>query len=296
MRTDVFEVTAASELAAPSEKPPEFSLHNGHLATDLAIKTFETDGVVCLRKVLTAAEVQTLSEGADQSFQTPGPLGYKVEQPGGTGTFYYDFNMHQRLDSFRWLVFDSHVPALGGELMRSPGVTLYYSNLFIKQPASKTPSPWHEDASYQRMNGLNVINFWIALDPIPAETALMFKRGSHLRQEPVYKAYHFDGGKDYDQPIISNDRVEMPPFAEIERAYETVWWDLSHGDALVFTQRTLHAAPGNTRDTHRRAVNLMLLGDDVTYNAALGESDPPFKDETLTDGQHPAGQVFIRLR
>ena len=65
---------------------------------------------------------------------------------------------------------------------------------------------------------------------------------------------------------------------------------------MVFTQRTLHAAPGNTRNTPRRAANLMLLGDDVTYNAASGESDPPFKDETLVDGQHPAGQVFIRLR
>ena len=124
----------------------------------------------------------------------------------------------------------------------------------------------------------------------------MFKRASHRRHSPVYQAYHFDGGKDYDHPVITRDRVKMPTFSELDVQFETIWWELGPGDAVVFTQRTLHAAPGNTRSTRRRAANLMLLGDDVTYNAAAGESDPPFKDDVLEGGQHPAGDIFVRLR
>ena len=296
MCPDVFEVIAASELESPSVRPPAFALGDGGSVAEAAIETFESDGVVCLREALRESEVEALRLATDQSYESPGPLGYKVDQPDQTGTFYYDFNMHERLEAFRWLVFDSHIPDVAAALMRSPGVTLYYSNLFIKQPGSRAPSPWHEDASYQRMNGLNVINFWLALDRIPAETALMFKRGSHLRVTPVYQAYHFDGGKNYDHPVITRDRVAMPSFDELDSRFKTIWWELNPGDALVFTQRTLHAAPGNTLATRRRAANLMLLGDDVTYNAASGESDPPFKDESLEDGQHPAGEVFVRLR
>ena len=293
MATDVFQVTPASALEPPRDHPPVFKLEEGRFTDRSALAAFERDGVVCLREVLNNGQVEVLREGADQSYQHPGPLGYKVGQPA---SFYYDFNMHERLEPFRWLVFDSHIPEVGAALMRSPGVTLYYSNLFIKEPGTRVPSPWHEDASYQRMNGLNVINFWIALDSIPAQTALMFKRGSHRRAGPVYQAYHFDGGKEYEHPVITRDRVEMPSFKTLDAQFDTVWWELNPGDALVFTQRTLHGAPGNTTDTRRRATNLMLLGDHVTYNAALGESDPPFKDESLADGQHPAGEVFVRLR
>lgn len=291
-----FEVIPASKLTAPRELPPEFTLEDSRLAGDAAIAAFETTGVVCLRKVLDSTQVEALREGADASYENPGPLGYKVDLPDQPGAFYYDFNMHERLPAFRWLVFDSHIPDVGAALMRSPGVTLYYSNMFIKQPGSSTPSPWYEDASYQRMNGLNVINFWIALDCIPSEIALMFKRASHRRGSPIYRAYHFDKGKDYDHPVITRNRVKMPTFSELDTQFETIWWELNPGDAVVFTQRTLHAAPGNTRNTRRRAVNLMLLGDDVTYNAAAGESDPPFKDDGLEDGQHPAGEIFVRLR
>ena len=136
MGTDVFDVVAASELEPPRHKPPEFMLDGLQLADGMAIDVFETDGVVCLRDVLSPARVEALRRDTDESYENPGPLGYKVDQPDGSGTFYYDFNMHERLPAFQWLVFNSHVPDVGAALMRSPGVTLYYSNLFIKQPAS----------------------------------------------------------------------------------------------------------------------------------------------------------------
>ena len=296
MSSSVFDVVPASALTRRSDAPSAYDIGPDGSPSEESIAAFERDGVVCLRGVLGEEEVVSLQDAVDRSAQQPGPLGYKVGTPGEPGFFYYDFEMHQRLDAFRWLVFDSRVPDIGAALMRSVGVTLYYSNLFIKDAYCDASTPWHEDAAYQRMNGMSVINFWLALDEVPEETALLFKRGSHLRDSQVYEAYHFDGGKPYDHPIITRDRVEMPAFADLDRAFPTIWWTVRPGDALVFTQRTLHAAPGNPRDKPRRAANLMLLGDAATYNASPGESDPPFKDETLADGVHPAGDQFIRLR
>jgi ectoine hydroxylase-related dioxygenase (phytanoyl-CoA dioxygenase family) len=292
----VFDVTPASELSSAGVAIPD-SVQVGDTAwRGPAVDRFEADGVVCLRGVLDSDHVDQLRRDADRSSESPGPLGYKIGAAGEPGFFYYDFQLHERLDAFRWLVFDSAVPDHAATLMRSNSVTLYYSNMFIKDAGSEASTPWHEDASYSRMHGLNVINFWLALDTIPTETTLMFKQGSHKRDEPIYTAYHFDPAADYEHQIITRDRAPMPPFEHLEARFPTIYWALEPGDAVVFTQRTLHAAPGNPLNRRRRSANLMLLGDDATYNAAHGESDPPFKDENLDEGAVPHSGNFLRLR
>jgi ectoine hydroxylase-related dioxygenase (phytanoyl-CoA dioxygenase family) len=262
-----------------------------------AVSAFERDGVVCLRGVLNTAQIERMSNAADESARSPGPLGYKIGEPGQPGFFYYDFQMHQRISDFRWFVFESAVKDYAATLMQSQSVTLYYSNMFIKDSGCKAPTPWHEDATYSRMHGVtNVINFWVALDAIPAATALLFMQGSHRRKQPIFKAYHFEEGKQYDLPRIEADREPITDFASLGSLYPTVWWELEPGDALVFTQRTLHAAPGNLLPSRRRTANMLLLGDDAGYNTAEGDADPPFRDDTLQEGEHPAGEVFLRLR
>ena len=291
-----FQVTAATELDDDKVASADsVDVRRAQWETP-ALSQFEANGVVCLRGVLDTQPVRALQLDADRSADAPGPLGYKIGAPGEAGFFYYDFQMHERLDAFRWLVFDSPVPDYAATLMRSESVTLYYSNMFIKDAGSKAATPWHEDASYQRMHGMNVINFWIALDTIPAETTLMFMQGSHLRPEPVYKAYHFDPKASYAHSIITRDRIDMPPFEQLEEEFPIVYWALEPGDAVVFTQRTLHGAPGNPLHRKRRSANLMLLGDDATYNDASGEADPPFKDESLADGATPSSGNFLKLR
>ena len=286
-------VVPASE-CVDAISPQAYSLTESRDVDETAIDTFERDGVVCLRRVLDSDRTTALLAAADRSTQTPGPLGYRIGTPGEHGFFYYDFQLHERHEAFRWLVYESGIPALGARLMRSPGVTLYYSNLFVKDRGSRADSPWHEDASYSRIDGLQCINLWIALDRIPAETALVFKAGSHLRSDPIYLPRHFDPSVEYDQGV-SRGRVPMPAFEEIDRSFPTVFWEMEPGDAVVFTQRTLHGAPGNTLDTCRRAAALLLIGDKATYNDDPGRTDPPFRDDSKRGGEHPAGDVFPRL-
>ncbi|MBT6205242.1 MAG: hypothetical protein HOI34_16290 [Rhodospirillaceae bacterium] len=294
MNDDVFNVTAANQLPQPTQPPPSYALGSGGVLPPEAIASYREDGVVCLRQVIAQTGVERLREAVDRSAEAPGPLGYKIGEPGKPGFFYYDFQIHERQDGYRWFVRESGVPALAGALMGSPGVTLHYSNLFVKDGGSKMPSPWHEDASYSRIDGEQCLNFWVSLDTIPEATALIFLRGSHRRDGPIIAPRHFDPDADYDLALSWN-RAPVSDPESLFSSFEPIWWELEPGDAVVFNQRILHGAPANTLATRRRAAALLMMGDEATYNADPGTSDPPFRDDSKAHGEHPAGAVFPRL-
>ena len=294
MTQDAYAVTPADRLVPAPDAPPAHTLGAGATLPPDAIRSYKTDGVVCLRSILDAGHVAQLREAADASAREPGPLGYRIGEPGRPGFFYYDFQLHERHEAFDWFVNDSGVPKLAAELMGSPGITLYYSNLFVKDGGSEIASPWHEDASYQRIDGDQCLNFWVALDTIPAATTLIFLRGSHRRGGPVHAPHHFDPDGGYDTALSWN-RAPAPPPDNFLAVHDPIWWALEPGDALVFNHRTLHGAPVNSLPSRRRAAALLLFGDDASYNADPGTSDPPFRDDSKTHGDHPAGEVFPRL-
>jgi ectoine hydroxylase-related dioxygenase (phytanoyl-CoA dioxygenase family) len=68
--------------------------------------------------------------------------------------------------------------------------------MFVKEGgADDKETSWHEDVSYQCMHGLNVVNFYLSLDPMPLATTLQFKRGSHRRAAGLCKPIlHGPGG------------------------------------------------------------------------------------------------------
>ena len=67
-------------------------------------------------------------------------------------------NVHRRHKTVQRLIFESHVPLLARTLLRSQTLTFYFDNLFVKEPGAG-PTPWHQDASYQRANGQQNVNF-----------------------------------------------------------------------------------------------------------------------------------------
>jgi len=281
-------------------EPASFRVRRGDgargILPDAAAEAFERDGVVCLEGALGPDVVRDLRGALDRAVEAPSPLGYRVERPGEPGFFFTEYNLWQRMPEVRRVAFESPVADLAGSLMRSRSVTLYFDNVFVKEAGSRgAVVPWHEDAMFLRMDGLDVVNFWIALDPVPRDCAVVFKRGSHRRPDPVYRALHFDPDQRYPDPI-QRDRVPMPPFEKLDAAFPSVARAAAPGDAFVFTQRTLHASAGNRLATRRRALGFLLLGDGATFNGAPGTSDPPFRGEGLVDGGPPQCASFPRLR
>ncbi len=255
---------------------------------------FADDGVICLRGVLDAEAVELLRRAVDDAIERPGPHGYQVANPGDPGFFFTDYNLWQRDERVRRFIEDGPVADVARSLVGSPGLTLYFDNVFVKAAGSRNIVPWHEDAMYMRMNG-TVLNFWIALDPVPLDSAVMFKRGSHRRDAPTSLAIHFDQAKTYADPL-TRGRVPLEDFGPIDREFDTVCWAAEPGDAVVFTQRTFHSSPPNNAGRIRRAIGFLLLADDVTFDADPGTSDPPFRGEGLVDGGPPQCASFPRLR
>lgn len=288
-----FDVIAAPE---PATASPPFAHSNAGSLPDEACTAYRRDGVVCIKNVIDDDQIEQLRLAIDEATETPSDLGYRVNEPGKPGFFFTDYNLWQRFDAVRDIAFNSLIADIAGSLMQSDTVTLYFDNVFVKEKGSKSAIvPWHEDAMYMRMYGLDVINFWIALDPVPTDVAVQFKRGSHKRQCPPYRAIHFNRAKQYPDPITEG-KIDMPPFEELDNEFETVCWAAEPGDACIFTQRTLHASPGGFLKRRRRAIGFLLLGDDARFNGAPGISDPPFMGNGLKDGDRPQCAMFPQIR
>jgi len=74
--------------------------------------------------------------------------------------------------------------------------------------------------------------------------------------------------------------------------YDILQWDLAPGDALCFSFRTLHGAPGNSSPSRRRGFSARWVGDDVRFIERPGRTSPPFPDIDLADGDRLRNDWF----
>ena len=274
---------------------PSYTLGADFTVPELAITQLEKDGVVCLRNVLDLKTVNALRDEADSAVANPSEHARFVSAEKSGKIFYYEFNLWRRHPIVRSVTFDSHIVDVAAKLMRSELVTLYYTNTFVKDPGTDTKvTPWHEDASYSRFVGKNVINMNISFDYMPSETTLKFKQGSHKRNDPLSIGPTFIPGVEYSDAMPN--QVSMPSQSELDERFGTLYWEVNPGDALVFYQRTIHAGPGNTLPTRRHSTAFNFAGDGVTYDAREGFIDSPDIDPDLQHGDPPAGRVFPKLK
>ena len=277
------------------DMPPSHVLDDDLSVPQAAIEQLERDGVVCLRNVLDMTTVDALREESDRAVSEAGPNARFVNADDDPEIFYYEFNLWRRYPVQKEVLFNSHLADVGAALMRSKSITLYYTNTFVKEAGARQKvTPWHEDASYSRFVGTNVINLNISFDYMPAETTLKFLKGSHQREEPLYIGPTFEPGVEYSESMP--EQRPMPSQADLESQFRTVYWTVFPGDALIFYQRTLHAGPGNTLTTRRHSTAFNFGGDGVTYDARDVFIDSPDIDPAIAHGDPPAGEVFPRLR
>ena len=288
--------TIAPPGAGDGRMPPAYDLGDGLSVPDAAVRQFESDGVVCLRKVIDAPVIDALRDEADHAVENPSPEARFVTSVGNPGKFYYEFDLWIRCPVLERVLFESRIADVAMALMRSNAVSLHYTNTFVKDGgAIDKPTPWHEDASYHRIMGRNAIALFLAYDRMPAETTLKFKQASHLKPDPIYMGSTFIKGVEYGAWM--EDHIPMPSQDELDRRFRTIYWAVEPGDVLAFTQRTLHAGPANTLPTRRHATSFNVIGDGARYDARQGPVDAPGGlDPNLPHGSIPCGPRFPALR
>ncbi|CAH1653370.1 MAG: phytanoyl-CoA dioxygenase family protein [Chelatococcus sp.] len=261
--------------------------------TEDEIRTYEEDGVVCLRNILSTEWVEMLRDAVEDVLNQPGPSGHDIAAGSGGGKFGYDIFMWTFNQRFRQFQAESPMPEWAAALMRSKTVNLAVDAMFVKEPNTTNHTPWHHDQPYLWMDGTQVCSFWTPLDSVTLETGVTeWIPGSH-RTGKWYRPTGFDAKKYKDYP---DDLFEALPDIEANRSdWNIVHFDMDPGDVLAHHLLTLHHAPGNTsHDRRRRALAFRYAGDDVTY-AKRPMGPQPLRDPGLSVGQPLASAMFPQV-
>jgi ectoine hydroxylase-related dioxygenase (phytanoyl-CoA dioxygenase family) len=226
------------------------------------IARFDEDGVVCIRGAF-AEWVEPLRNEIEKILERPRASAVNHAERQG-GVFFHDTDLWRDTDVIRRVALSSRASSMVRQLVGTDRLNFYGDHLLIKEPGSPTArTPWHQDESYMRVGGWQLVTVWIALDRVTAETgALQFVVGSH-RWGKTYRPVRFSGGEAFAHDRFSETVPDID--ADPER-YRTTQFDLGPGDCTIHHIRTLHAGGGNrSLTTRRRALVLRYAGDDVRY-------------------------------
>ena len=241
----------------------EFHPQNNQPGCD-AITAYKQDGVVCLRGTFERNWLDIIERGIEQALSGGSTNLDVVKKKGDKGLFSVSSQAWQQVEPFRQFIFESHIADLAWPFLESKTLTLFYDFLLIKQPLSNNAStPWHQDHAYYPLKGTKVINCWIALDPIPVETALRFYRRSH-QSGTLYRAVNFENAEE-DYQHVRHERPPVPPI-DTDSEVQMIATAMQPGDMLIWNSYTFHSAPGNTLTQRRAAFSVNWAGDDVTYD------------------------------
>ena len=130
------------------------------------------DGVVHLPQVLDAAQLQAALDAWTWSLANPA-LGGKVPQATDS-TFYQDLYNPRVLEGYRTMLEASPLPQICARLWGTDDVWFMYEQVFLKEGGETRRTPWHQDASYLPIGGLDTAVAWITFEPLAKEDSLEF--------------------------------------------------------------------------------------------------------------------------
>lgn len=249
--------------------------------TDTEVRAFDVDGAVLLRGLLDDDWLALLDDAIEHDIAEPAPGYHGYDSPDG-GRFHGNFDNWRSDERFARYCLESPLPFVAAQLLGAETVHLFYDQLFVKEAATPSPTPWHNDQPYWPVAGRQAMSLWVTLDPVTLDSgALEFIRGSHRWDRWFQPRTFAAGGYQYE---INPDYEPIPDFEADRDELDIVTWDMEPGDLLAFHALTVHGSGGNLRsDRRRRGYTVRYTGDDVTYDARVGTNP------ALTRADHPSG-------
>ncbi len=255
------------------------------------ISRFRTDGVVVARQCVSDRWLKALAGAVEADIESPGPFFHGYQSDNNQGRFHGNLRLWVHDATFREFCFTSPLPGLAAQFLQSQKINLLYDQLFVKEPNTHNRTRWHNDQPYWAMRGWQVLTFWIALDPVTAESgALEFIPGSH-RWGRWFQPEAFGETQGQNRYEINPDYEPIPDIQSQREDYRFISWDLEPGDAYVFHGLMVHGAGGNLRgDRRRRGYAVRYTGDDVVYDTRPGTNEylrsEKHSDGDLLDSEH----------
>ncbi len=261
------------------------------------IEAYRRDGVVCLRGLFSRDWIGRLRAALERNMLKPGPWHRSITKPGQPGNFYYDSMMWRFDPEFRAFAHESPAAEIAGRIMESQAVRFYYDQLFVKEPGTLDPMPWHHDLPYWPFRGKQICSIWLAIEDVTAAgSGVEFVAGSHAWGKWYRPELPYDDNKKYDGLGLE----PCPDFGRRkgEAGLNFLTWDMQAGDCLVFSALTVHGSGGNTAMTHRRAaLSTRWLGDDAVWDPRPATATYYYEPEGvgLAPGAKVGGPHFPEL-
>lgn len=223
-----------------------------------AAAELERDGVVRLQGALTPEAFARVEAAVEFSLANPSPTAVNF-YPDEPARFFEDRgSRHAGL--VREIGLDTMLRVLWGE------ERLWYmgEQLFLKDGGEARRTPWHQDTSYLRMMGSQLVACWISLDPLPKEHCLEFVRSSH--KGTLYNGSAFAAHDDTHPLYKASPLPRLPDIQGRREDFDILSWDIIPGDIIVFHLGALHGGAGTAPDMRRRTISLRFMGPDVVFD------------------------------
>ena len=248
--------------------------------TDSMIDAYDRNGVVFLPRLF-SGWVDRIRQAIEENMTSPGPYAAENTKDGESGRFFDDYCNWQRIPALAEIMTASPAAAVAAGLMQSETAQVFHDHVLVKEPGTAKPTPWHQDAPYYFVEGMQNISFWIPVDPVEDAT-LRTIAGSHRWDKMVLPVRWLNEDAFYAN---EDDYLPVPDPDAHPDDYDIREWPMQPGDAVAFHFRAIHGARGNMQARRRRALSLRFVGDDARYVTRPGRTSPPFPGHDMTEGQ-----------
>ncbi|MEQ6330822.1 phytanoyl-CoA dioxygenase family protein [Pseudomonas chengduensis] len=266
-----------------------FPAYPARALTDEEIQRYRDDGVIMIKGAIDPNWMALVESGIDAARGNASLVGRFMSRK--VEGYQMDIFLWKRIDALRDLVYYGPFARWAQQLMGSQQVRFFYDQMFVKEPGTDAPTPWHQDLSFWPISGEQICSFWIPCDPVNRENSgLLYVKGSH-KWPQRFKAI----SPDYVAAIIDERMDDIPDINAHPERYELLDWDMEPGDILMFHPLTLHGSYGNqSRTRRRRALALRWVGDDVLY-APSARRMPIHFEHCSVPGGPLQGAAFPRI-
>jgi ectoine hydroxylase-related dioxygenase (phytanoyl-CoA dioxygenase family) len=245
-------------------------------ALTAAAADFARDGVMCVRNVLDADEIETARRAIEAVLAEPSPLAQIASDPNDPGRFVEDFCRWPQLADIEQLARHSRVPQIAAQLLGGGPVRLYHDHVLVKEGGTNQRTPWHQDQPYYNVDGRGV-SAWIPVDPVPAAGCLELVAGTHRGPWLLPRTFLSGEARWFPEGSLA----ELPDIEAARGDFDIRSYDLAPGDAIFFDFLTVHGAPGFPFGGRRRVLSLRYLSGEARHAPRHWRTSPPF--EGLTD-------------
>ena len=230
----------------------KFEILNQPLAlSGQQIGFYQKNRFIKIKKVLTAEVIDyyntIITQKVDELNQVKTPL--KDRTTYGKA-FLQLFNLWQKDEQIRELIFSRRIASIATGLMQVEGVKLYHDQALYKE-AGGGITPWHADQYYWPLSTDKTITAWIPLQFTPLEMGpLEFSAGSHQIVSGRELAISDESERLIEKKLrVTDFEHVIEPFDLGEISFHSGW---------VF-----HRAGANSTDQTRKVMTIIYMDKDM---------------------------------